>query len=111
MSPNLAMISDGKKFMWDGHTYDNKEEANAQGRHIWPKIFRFRSWKKTGSFRCTRGGKRKKWRSQRSRHLRGGHMAAGTLPVRVIPRYWPKFAVRKVRSHGMLSVRKLHALV
>lgn len=27
MSPNLAMISDGKKFIWDGHLYDNKEDA------------------------------------------------------------------------------------
>lgn len=27
MSPNLAMISDGKKFMWDGQLYDGKEEA------------------------------------------------------------------------------------
>ncbi|MGA7766837.1 MAG: hypothetical protein ABR881_23130 [Candidatus Sulfotelmatobacter sp.] len=28
MSPNLAMISNGKKFMWDGQLYDNKEEAS-----------------------------------------------------------------------------------
>ena len=28
MNPNLAMISDGKKFMWDGQLYDNKEEAS-----------------------------------------------------------------------------------
>jgi predicted O-methyltransferase YrrM len=27
MSPDLAMISDGKKFMWDGQLYDNREEA------------------------------------------------------------------------------------
>ena len=27
MSPHLAMISDGKKFMWDGQLYDNKDEA------------------------------------------------------------------------------------
>jgi hypothetical protein len=27
MSPNLAMISDGKKFMWDGQPYENKPEA------------------------------------------------------------------------------------
>ena len=27
MSPNLAMISNGKKFMWDGQSYDNKDEA------------------------------------------------------------------------------------
>ncbi len=28
MSPNLAMISDGKKFMWDGQPYDNREDAS-----------------------------------------------------------------------------------
>jgi hypothetical protein len=28
MSPDLAMISDGKKFMWDGQLYDNREEAS-----------------------------------------------------------------------------------
>jgi len=27
-SPNLTMISDGKKFMWDGQVYDNREEAS-----------------------------------------------------------------------------------
>ncbi len=31
MSPNLAMISDGKKFMWDGQLYDNKEAASRAG--------------------------------------------------------------------------------
>jgi hypothetical protein len=28
MSPNLAMIRDGKKFMWDGQPYDNQDEAS-----------------------------------------------------------------------------------
>jgi len=27
MSANLAMISDGKKFMWDGQLYSTKEKA------------------------------------------------------------------------------------
>jgi hypothetical protein len=27
MSANLAMISDGKKFMWDGQLYDTEEAA------------------------------------------------------------------------------------
>jgi hypothetical protein len=27
MSANLAMISDGKKFMWDGQLYANKQAA------------------------------------------------------------------------------------
>ncbi|HXY07114.1 MAG TPA: hypothetical protein VEI52_04595 [Terriglobales bacterium] len=29
MSANLAMISDGKKFMWDGQLYSTKEGASA----------------------------------------------------------------------------------
>lgn len=28
MSPNLAMMSEGKKFMWDGQPYETKEEAS-----------------------------------------------------------------------------------
>lgn len=27
MSPSLSMIRDGKKFMWDGQLYDDKEAA------------------------------------------------------------------------------------
>jgi hypothetical protein len=27
MSPNLSLVSDGKKFMWDGRPYATKEEA------------------------------------------------------------------------------------
>jgi len=26
-NPDLARISDGKKFMWDGQTFENREEA------------------------------------------------------------------------------------
>lgn len=28
MSPNLAMINNGKKFMWDGQIYATREEAD-----------------------------------------------------------------------------------
>ncbi len=28
MSPNLSLISDGKKFMWDGRPYATREEAS-----------------------------------------------------------------------------------
>jgi len=31
MSPDLAMISEGKKFMWDGQLYDNREDAARAG--------------------------------------------------------------------------------
>jgi len=27
MNPNLAMVSNGKKFMWDGRTLDSRNEA------------------------------------------------------------------------------------
>lgn len=29
MNPNLSLISDGKKFMWDGRPYATREEAAA----------------------------------------------------------------------------------
>ena len=28
MSPDLAMIKDGHKFMWDGQLYDSREQAS-----------------------------------------------------------------------------------
>ncbi len=28
MNPNLALVSDGKKFMWDGRPYGTREEAS-----------------------------------------------------------------------------------
>lgn len=28
MSPNLTLICNGKKFMWDGQVYENQEEAS-----------------------------------------------------------------------------------
>ncbi len=28
MSPNLAIISDGKKFMWDGQVYESQQAAS-----------------------------------------------------------------------------------
>jgi hypothetical protein len=28
MNPNLSLISDGKKFMWDGRPYATREEAS-----------------------------------------------------------------------------------
>ena len=28
MNPNLSLISDGKKFMWDGRPYTTREEAS-----------------------------------------------------------------------------------
>jgi len=31
MNPNLALVSDGKKFMWDGRIYDTREDASKVG--------------------------------------------------------------------------------
>ena len=28
MSPNLALVNDGKKFMWDGRALETREEAS-----------------------------------------------------------------------------------
>jgi hypothetical protein len=28
MNPNLALVSDGKKFMWDGRSFEKREEAS-----------------------------------------------------------------------------------
>jgi hypothetical protein len=28
MNPNLSLVSDGKKFMWDGRPYATREEAS-----------------------------------------------------------------------------------
>jgi hypothetical protein len=32
MNPNLALVSDGKKFMWDGRLYDTREDASLAGQ-------------------------------------------------------------------------------
>ena len=34
MSPNLTLICDGKKFMWDGRLYASRDEAVARGRGL-----------------------------------------------------------------------------
>ena len=31
MSPTLSLISDGKKFMWDGQIYASQDEASCKG--------------------------------------------------------------------------------
>jgi hypothetical protein len=50
MSPNLAMISDGKKFMWDGQLYDNKEEASRAGESYQKENFLIRTVEEGGKF-------------------------------------------------------------
>jgi len=50
MSPNLAMISDGKKFMWDGQLYDNKEESSRAGESYQKENFLIRTVEEGGKF-------------------------------------------------------------
>ncbi|MGB8028367.1 MAG: hypothetical protein WCF30_01775 [Terracidiphilus sp.] len=50
MSPDLAMISDGKKFMWDGQLYDNREEAARVGETYQKENFQTRIVEEGGKF-------------------------------------------------------------
>jgi hypothetical protein len=50
MSPNLAMISDGKKFMWDGQAYDNREEASQAEQSYENDNFQVRITEEGGKF-------------------------------------------------------------
>jgi len=50
MSPNLAMIGDGKKFMWDGQPYDNREEASGAAESYQNENFEIRMVEEGGKF-------------------------------------------------------------
>lgn len=50
MSPNLALISDGKKFMWDGQIYRAKEEASRAGESYQNENFQFQIVEENGNF-------------------------------------------------------------
>jgi hypothetical protein len=50
MNPNLTMISDGKKFMWDGQLYDNGEEASRAGESYQAENFEIRMVEEGGKF-------------------------------------------------------------
>jgi len=50
MSPNLAMISNGKKFMWDGQLYDNQEEATCAARSYQDEDFQVQLVEEGGKF-------------------------------------------------------------
>lgn len=50
MSPNIAMISDGKKFMWDGQVYDNGEEASRAEQSYQDEKFQTRLVEQGGKF-------------------------------------------------------------
>jgi len=50
MSPNLAMLSEGKKFMWDGQLYDTKEEASRAARSYQGEDFQIQIVEDGGKF-------------------------------------------------------------
>jgi len=50
MSPQLATISDGKKFMWDGQIYDNNDDAARAGESYRNENFQIRIVEEGGKF-------------------------------------------------------------
>ena len=50
MSPDLAMIGDGKKFMWDGQLYDNREEAARAAESYQNENFEIQMVEEDGKF-------------------------------------------------------------
>jgi len=50
MSPHLAMISDGKKYMWDGQLYDNREDATRAGKSYRDEDFQIQIVEEGGKF-------------------------------------------------------------
>jgi hypothetical protein len=50
MSPNLAMIGDGKKFMWDGQLYGNQEEASRVAESYRNENFETQTMEEDGMF-------------------------------------------------------------
>ena len=50
MSPNLAMIRDGKKFMWDGQLYDTHEEASRAAKAYHEEDFQIQIGEEHGKF-------------------------------------------------------------
>ena len=50
MSPNLAISSDGKKFMWNGQLYDNREEASRAAESYQNENFQIQIVEEDGKF-------------------------------------------------------------
>ncbi len=50
MSPNLAMINDGKKFMWDGQFYETREEASRVAKSYQDEDFQIQIVDEGGKF-------------------------------------------------------------
>jgi hypothetical protein len=50
MNPNLALISHGKKFMWDGQLYNAKEEASRASESYQHENFEIQIVEEGGKF-------------------------------------------------------------
>jgi hypothetical protein len=50
MNPNLALVSDGKKFMWDGRNFENREEASRVAESYENNSFEVRMAEEGGKF-------------------------------------------------------------
>jgi len=50
MSPDLAKISGGKKFMWDGDLYDTREQASGAAQSYQGEGFEARIEEEGGKF-------------------------------------------------------------
>ncbi len=51
MSPNLTMICNGKKFMWDGQVYGEQEEASRAAQLYRTDNFEIQIAEESGKFR------------------------------------------------------------
>jgi hypothetical protein len=50
MNPNLALVSNGKKFMWDGRSFENREEASRVAESYENNSFEVRMVEEGGKF-------------------------------------------------------------
>ncbi|MGA2357719.1 MAG: hypothetical protein ACLQOO_08680 [Terriglobia bacterium] len=50
MSTNLTIISDGKKFLWDGQPYDSKEAASSAAQSYQNDNFQVQTVEEDGKF-------------------------------------------------------------
>ena len=50
MNPNLALISEGKKFMWDGRLYGTRQDASLAGEGYRNDNFEVRVEEEGGKF-------------------------------------------------------------
>lgn len=50
MSPNLTMISDGKKFMWDGRLFSARDEGSREAGAYQSDNFEVRMVEQDGTF-------------------------------------------------------------